>query len=106
VIGAAVVLGQSNPCPTCPLKLRRNLSTARTFIIAPNRLPGAGVNRAIFLSVSAIAFYCIWPHGHWTRMHRLKARSGFTMRDVSPAFRFAKPLPTVLGVKHSALAAQ
>jgi hypothetical protein len=39
-------------------------------------------------------------------MHRLKARSGFTVRDVSPAFRFAKPLPIVLSVKHGASAAQ
>jgi hypothetical protein len=39
-------------------------------------------------------------------MHRLKARSGFTMRDVSPAFRFAEPFPTVLRVKHGASAAQ
>jgi hypothetical protein len=39
-------------------------------------------------------------------MLALKARDGFAMCDVSPAFRFAKPLPTVLRVKRGALAAQ
>jgi hypothetical protein len=29
-----------------------------------NRLPGAIVNGTLFLSVSAIAFYCMWTHGH------------------------------------------
>jgi hypothetical protein len=54
-----------------------------------------------------IAGDCIWTHGHWTRMHRacLKTRSDFTVREVSPAFRFTKPFPTVVMVKHCALAA-
>jgi hypothetical protein len=39
-------------------------------------------------------------------MHPLKAGNGFTMRDVSPAFRFAEPLPAMLRVKLGALAAQ
>jgi len=38
-------------------------------------------------------------------MHHLKARNGFAMRNVFPAFRFAKPLPAVLGVELGALAA-
>jgi hypothetical protein len=39
-------------------------------------------------------------------MLALKARNGFAVCDVSPAFRFAKPLPPVLRVEHGALAAQ
>jgi hypothetical protein len=93
--------------PNVPAKIApQPFDGSEPFIIAPNRLPEAGVYRSLILSVSAIAFYCIWTHGHWTRMHRLKAGSGFTMRDVSPAFRFAKPLPTALRVKHGASAAQ
>jgi hypothetical protein len=58
------------------------------------------------LSHAAIALYCVWAHGHGTRMLALKARNGFTVCHVSPAFRFAKPLPTALRVKRGALAAQ
>jgi hypothetical protein len=58
------------------------------------------------LSHSAVTFYCVWAHRHWTRMLALKARNGFAVCDISPAFRFTKPLPTVLRVKHGALAAQ
>jgi hypothetical protein len=39
-------------------------------------------------------------------MLALKARNSFAVCDISPAFRFTKPLPTVLRVKHGALAAQ
>jgi hypothetical protein len=35
-----------------------------------------------------------------------KAKNGFAMRDVSPAFRFAKPLPAVLRINLGALPAQ
>src|SRR5712671_3129357 len=59
-----------------------------------------------FLSISVIAFDRIRTHGHWTWTHRLKTSSSFTMREVSPAFRFAKPLSTVLTIKHGAAAAQ
>jgi len=68
---------------------------------------GAKVDReAHLLSSSAIAFYRIWTHRHRTRMRPLKAGNGFTMRDVSPALRFAKPFPAVLCVDRGALAAQ
>jgi hypothetical protein len=36
----------------------------------------------------------------------LKTRSSFTVREVSPAFRFTKPHPTVLNIKRGAAAAQ
>jgi hypothetical protein len=36
----------------------------------------------------------------------LKTRSNFTVREVFPAFRFAKPHPTVLSIKRGAAAAQ
>jgi hypothetical protein len=49
-----------------------------------------------FPSISVIAFDRIRTHGHWTWTHRLKTSSSFTVREVSPAFRFAKPLSTVL----------
>jgi hypothetical protein len=39
-------------------------------------------------------------------MRPLKASNGFTMRDVFPALRFAKPSPAVLGIGRGALAAQ
>ena len=59
-----------------------------------------------FLSITVIAFDRIRTHGHWTWTHRLKTSSSFTVREVSPAFRFAKPLSTVLTIKHGAAAAQ
>jgi hypothetical protein len=58
------------------------------------------------LSIPAIALYCIWTHGHGSGVLASKAKNGFTMRDVSPAFRFAKPLPAVLRVNLGALPAQ
>jgi len=61
---------------------------------------------ALFLSISVIAFDRTRTHGHWTSTHRLKTRSSFRVREVSPAFRFAKPLPTVLSIKRGAAAAQ
>jgi hypothetical protein len=39
-------------------------------------------------------------------MPALKANSGLTVRDVSPAFRFAEPLPAALRINPGALAAQ
>jgi hypothetical protein len=57
-------------------------------------------------SCPAIALYCIWTHGHGTGVLASKAKNGFAMRDVSPAFRFAKPLPAVLRINLGALPAQ
>jgi hypothetical protein len=62
--------------------------------------------RALFLSISVIAFDRIRTHSHWTWTRRLKTRSSFTLREVSPAFRFTKPHPTVLSIKRGAAAAQ
>jgi hypothetical protein len=61
---------------------------------------------ALFLPISAIAFDRFWAHDHRTHTHCLKARSNFAVREDFPAFRFAKPLPTVLSIKRSAAAAQ
>jgi len=56
------------------------------------------------LSNSAVAFYRIGSHRHRAGMGSLKAGNGFTMRDVSPAFGFAKPFPTMLGIGRGTLA--
>jgi hypothetical protein len=42
--------------------------------------------------------------GHRTGMHRVKAGRSFAVRKLSPTFRFAEPLPTVLDIERRALA--
>jgi hypothetical protein len=55
---------------------------------------------------AAFALQCIRTNGHWTRVFCMKAGSRFAVRKVSPAFGFAEPLPSVLGIKRGAVAAQ
>lgn len=80
--------------PVRPVRLRREFleaDVARGGVVA--------------LSVSVIAFYGVWAHGHRAWMFGVK-RSRFAVRKVSPAIRFAQPLPAVFGVKRGAVTAQ
>jgi hypothetical protein len=58
------------------------------------------------LHCSAFALPCIRAQSHRSCVLRMKAGRRFAMRKVSPAFRFAEPLPSVLRIKRGAVAAQ
>jgi hypothetical protein len=58
------------------------------------------------LRCMAFTLQCIQAQGHRTRVLSVKAGRSFAVCKVSPAFRFAEPLPSVLSIKCGAVAAQ
>jgi hypothetical protein len=69
-------------------------------LVNRRRIPCPGA-----LPVSAIAFDCIWTHGHRAWMLGM-TRISLAARKISPAVCFAKPLPIVPRVKRGAVPTQ